>query len=92
MNGCIQCSLTATTLSWYICLNDTYKQDSPAFVQAFRKTILFSGKHLLCSTRSTKTHKKDSETVSHFALKVQQQFKKTVLVSEKSLLCSSRSS
>ena len=23
----IQCSLTGTSLSWYICLNDTYKQD-----------------------------------------------------------------
>ena len=33
----IQCSLTGTALSWYICLNGTYKQDSNAFAQAFKK-------------------------------------------------------
>ena len=33
----IQCSLTGTALSWYIRLNDTYKQDWHAFVQAFEK-------------------------------------------------------
>ena len=33
----IQCSLTGTALSWYICLNDTYKQDWHTFVQAFKK-------------------------------------------------------
>ena len=33
----IQCSLTGTALSWYIRLNDTYKQDWHAFVQAFKK-------------------------------------------------------
>ena len=32
----IQCSLTGTALSWYIRLNDTYKQDWHAFVQAFK--------------------------------------------------------
>ena len=32
----IQCSLTGT-LSWYIRLSDTYKQDWHAFVQAFEK-------------------------------------------------------
>ena len=42
----IQCSLTGTALSWYIRLNDTYKHDWHAFVQAFllctilRKDIL----------------------------------------------------
>ena len=35
----IQCPLTGTVLSWYICLNDTYKQDWNAFVQAFKKQI-----------------------------------------------------
>ena len=29
----VQCSLTGTALSWYIRLNDTYKQDWSAFVQ-----------------------------------------------------------
>ena len=33
----IQCSLTGTALSWYIRLNDTYKQDWHAFVQAYKK-------------------------------------------------------
>ena len=33
----IQCSLTGTALSWFIRLNDTYKQDWHAFVQAFEK-------------------------------------------------------
>ena len=32
----IQCSLTGTALSWYIRLNDTYKHDWHAFVQAFK--------------------------------------------------------
>ena len=33
----IQCSLNGTALSWYLRLNDTYKQDWSAFVQAFKK-------------------------------------------------------
>ena len=33
----VQCSLRGTALSWYIRLNDTYKQDWHAFVQAFKK-------------------------------------------------------
>ena len=33
----IQCSLTGSTLSWDIRLNDTYKQDWSVFVQAFKK-------------------------------------------------------
>ena len=35
----IQCSLTGTPFSWYICLNDTYRQDWSAFVQGFKKQI-----------------------------------------------------
>ena len=35
----IQCSLTGTALSWYIRLNDTYKQDWHAFVQVFKTHI-----------------------------------------------------
>ena len=35
----IQCSLTGTALSWYIRLNDTYKQDWSAYVQAFKKNF-----------------------------------------------------
>ena len=33
----ILCSLTGTALSWYIRLNDTYKQDWYALVHAFKK-------------------------------------------------------
>ena len=33
----IQCSSTGTALSWYIRLNDTYKHDWHALVQAFKK-------------------------------------------------------
>ena len=33
----IQCSVTGTPLSWYVRLNDIYKQDWSAFVQAFKK-------------------------------------------------------
>ena len=32
----MQCSLNGTTLSWYNRLNDTFKQDWQAFVQAFK--------------------------------------------------------
>ena len=35
----IQCSLTGTALSWYIRLNDTYKHDWHAFVQAFKNNF-----------------------------------------------------
>ena len=35
-----QCSLTGTVLSWYIRLNDSYKKDWHAFVQAFKKNSL----------------------------------------------------
>ena len=33
----VQCFLTGTALSWYIRLNDTYKQDWHAFGRAFKK-------------------------------------------------------
>ena len=42
----IQSSLTGTALSWYIRLNDTYKQDWSAFVQAFKKQF-FSKRMLI---------------------------------------------
>ena len=34
-----QCSLTGTALSWYLHLNDAYKQDWSAFVQVFKKQL-----------------------------------------------------
>ena len=35
----IQCPLTGTALSWYIGLNNTYKQDWLAFVQALKNNF-----------------------------------------------------
>ena len=64
----IQCSLTGTALSWYIRLNDTYKEDWHAFVQAFKKQ--FSSQKN--SSRSSQLAKKNNETVQHFAFKFQQ--------------------
>ena len=37
----IQRYLTGTALSWYIRLNDTYKQNWPVFVQAFEKKFSY---------------------------------------------------
>ena len=67
----IQCSLTGTALSWYIRLNDTYKQDWHAFVQAFKK---FSSQKnaYYAQVEALNLSKKDNETVRHFTLKVQQ--------------------
>ena len=33
----IQCPLTGAAISWYTRLNDTYKQEWHAFIQAFKK-------------------------------------------------------
>ena len=68
----IQCSLTGTALSWYICLNDTYKQDWHAFVQAFKKQFSSQKNGYYAQVEALNLSKKDNETVRHFALKVQQ--------------------
>ena len=68
----IQCSLTGTALSWYIRLNDTYKQDWHAFVQAFKKQISSQKNAYYAQVGALNLSKKDIETVRHFALKVQQ--------------------
>ena len=68
----IQCSLTATALSWYIRLNDTYKQDWHAFVQAFKKHFATQKNAYHAQLEALNLTKKDNETVRHFALKVQQ--------------------
>ena len=67
----IQCSLTGTALSWYIRLNDTYKQDWHAFVQAFKNNFPLKNA-LYAQVEASILTKKDNETVRHFALKVQQ--------------------
>ena len=68
----IQCSLTGTALSWYIRLNDTYKHDWHAFVQAFNKQFSSQKNAYYAQVEALNLTKKDNETVRHFALKVQQ--------------------
>ena len=68
----IQCSLIGTALSWYILLNDTYKQDWHAFVQAFKKQFSSQKNVYYGQVETLNLTKKDNETVLHFALKVQQ--------------------
>ena len=68
----IQCSLTGTALSWYTRLNDTYKHDWHAFVQAFKKQFSSQKNAYYAQVEALNLTKKDNETVRHFALKVQQ--------------------
>ena len=70
--GFIQCSLTGTALSWYIRLNDTYKHDWHAFVQAFKKQFSSQKNAYYAQVEALNLSKKDNETVRHFALEVQQ--------------------
>ena len=73
----IQCSLTGTALSWYIRLNDTYKHDLHAFVQAFKKQFSSQKNAYYDQVEALNLTKKDNETVRHFALKVQQLVEKS---------------
>ena len=68
----LQCSLTGTALSWYIRLNDTYKQDCHAFVQAFKKQFSSQKNAYYAQVEALSLIKKDNEDVRHFALRVQQ--------------------
>ena len=68
----IQCSLTGTALSWYIRLNDTYKHDWHAFIQAFKKQFSSQKNAYYAQVEALNLTKKDKETIRHFALKVQQ--------------------
>ena len=68
----IQCCLTGTALSWYIRLNDTYKHDRHAFVQAFKKQSSSQKNAYYAQVEALNLSKKDKETVRHFALQVQQ--------------------
>ena len=68
----IQCSLTGTARCWYICLNDTYKQDGHAFVQAFKKQFSSQKNAYYAQVEALNLSKKDTEAVRHFALKFQQ--------------------
>ena len=73
----IQCSLTGTALSWYIRLNDTYKQDWSAFVQAFKKQFSSQKNAYYAQVEALTLVKKDNGKISHFALKVQQLVEKS---------------
>ena len=68
----IQCSLTGTALTWYLRLNDTYKQDWHAFVQALKKQFSSQKNAYYAQVEALNLSKKDNETVRMFALKVQQ--------------------
>ena len=68
----IQCSLTGTALSWYIRLNDTYKQDWSAYVQAIRKQFSSQKNAYYAQVEALNLVEKEVETVRHFALKSQQ--------------------
>ena len=68
----MQCSLNGTTLSWYNRLNDTFKQDWQAFVQAFKKQFSSQKNAYFAQVEALNLVKKDNETALHFALKVQQ--------------------
>ena len=68
----ILCSLTVTTLSWYIRLNDPYKQDWHAFVQSFKKQFSSQKNAYYAQIEAPTLLKKDNETVRLFTLKVQQ--------------------
>ena len=68
----LQCTLPGTARSLYIRLNDTYKQDWHAFVQAFKKQFSSQKNAYHAQVEALNLSKKDNETVCHFALKVQQ--------------------
>ena len=68
----IQCSLTGTALSWYIRLNETYKQDWHTFVQIFKKQFFSEKNAYYAEVIALNLSRKDNATVGHFALKGQQ--------------------
>ena len=68
----IQCSLTGTAHSWYIRLNDTYKQGWHAFVQAFKKQFSSQKIAYFAQVEAINLSKKYNGTIRQFALKVQQ--------------------
>ena len=70
------CSLTGTALSWYIRMNDTYKQDWHAFVQVFKKQLSSQKNAYSAQVKALNLTKKDNETVRQCALRVQQLFEK----------------
>ena len=66
----IKCSVNGTALSWYIRLNDTFKQDWHAFVQAFKKQFTSHKNAYYAQLEAFNLTKKENEIVRHVALKV----------------------
>ena len=71
----IQCSLTGTALSRYICLNDTYKQIL-TFLYRHLKTFSSQKNAYYAQIEALSLVIKYNEAVRHFALKVQQLIEK----------------
>ena len=57
-------------------MNDTYKQDWHAFLQAFKKQFLSQKNACYAQNKALNIVKKPNETGRHFAFKVQQLFEK----------------
>ena len=58
-------------------MNDTYKQDWSAFVQAFKKQFSSQKNAYYAQVEALTLAKKDNEPVRHFVLKVQQLVEKS---------------
>ena len=65
----LQCSLTGTSLIWYLRLNDTYKRDWSGFVKAFKKQFSSQNNAFCGQVEAVTLVQKDNEAVLHFALK-----------------------
>ena len=72
----IQCYLIGTALDWYTNLHISYKPQWNSFVQLFKKQFSSQTAAYYAQVEAMSLMKKDSETVRHFALRVQQLVKK----------------
>ena len=72
----IQCSLIGTALDWYSSLHISYEQQWNSFLQVFQKQFSSQKTAYYAQIKAMSLMKKDSETVRHFALRVQQLVKK----------------
>ena len=68
----IQCSLSGIALSWFLRLHESYKNDWSAFVSAFKKQFSSQKTAYYAQVEAQALTKKDTESVRHYALKVQQ--------------------
>ena len=72
----IYCSSIGTALDWYTNLHISYKQQWISFVQLFEKQFSSQKTAYYAQVEAMSHIKKDTETVRHFALRVQQLVKK----------------